>query len=128
MQRHFINQPCVYNGDVSAAQLNGDELDKHVVICETPTTRVVVMAVTKEIPAEIHKYMTQCFRVTMGMGTLELHGGDSREPMKRYKLRKSTCVVVPPGVRHRIVNDDISLIPLRVHVIYTKPSEMDIWE
>lgn len=123
MQRH---ESCVYNAEFRAAQL-GNRLDQHVVICETDTARVVIMAVTREISAEIHKHMTQCFTVTQGSAVVELYGGTGYPPMQRFKISKNMSVVVPPGVRHRIINDDIPIIPLRLHIIYSK-STTDAWE
>lgn len=105
--------------DVKARAAQNTEPDKHVVLWENETTRIVVMHVTREIPEETHAHVTQVTRVEYGSGYAVING------KRTAPLHADDVIVIAPGTRHRIVATGNNF---RLSLIYTKPRACDPWE
>ena len=94
--------------------------DKHVIIYSDNQTRIALHNVVTEIPEEKHVHMTQFMRVERGVGTLYLDN-------KFYKLYYGIAVYIPPGTRHRIINEGGKNMPLQIYLVYGKDKNKN-WE
>lgn len=85
------------------------------VICTTKTLQLVLMSLSpkEEIGAEVHKDVTQFFRVEKGHGVAIIKG-------KRYNLKDGDSIVVPGGTKHNIINTSSSE-DLKLYTIYAPP-------
>jgi len=77
--------------------------------------QLVVMSIPpkEEIGVEIHPKTAQFIRVEEGRG-IALVG------KKRYLLRDDSALIVPPNMKHNIINTSPEY-PLKLYTIYTPP-------
>lgn len=100
--------------------LQNKELNKHVTVYNDATKRVLiqVMAITDNVPAEVHKDEVQIVTAVSGEGFVRIipsgSGFDTYLPLK-----ENVSVVIDAGTRHEIVNTQPASL-LRIISIYCK--------
>lgn len=82
------------------------------VLYTSPHLQLVTMRVTKDIPKETHPFTTQFIRVEKGTG-IAIIG------RKKFRLKKNTALVIPPGKSHHIIRTGKS--DLFLYTIYSPP-------
>ena len=89
------------------------------VVYTTETMQLVLMALppTEEIGVETHVDTVQFFRVEEGKGIVLINDTN-------YILRPGTCIIVPAGAKHNIINTDTQSW-LKMYTIYAPPHHKD---
>jgi mannose-6-phosphate isomerase-like protein (cupin superfamily) len=106
--------------DLKGEALRNKERDKHVTVYNDATKRVLiqVMAITDNVPAEVHKDEVQIVTAVSGEGVVRIipsaGGFDTYLPLK-----ENVSVVIDAGTRHEIVNTQPASL-LRIISIYCK--------
>ena len=103
----------IFKGNIETLTLSNNYYRK--VIDTTKTLQLVLMSLRpgEEIGEEVHKNITQFFRIENGHG-LAVVGGC------KYRLKDGDFVVVPPGTKHNIVNTSHTE-DLKLYTIYSPP-------
>lgn len=83
------------------------------VIHTTKTQQLVLMCLDpgEFIPEEVHKNITQFFRVESGTGVAVVSG-------KKIKLKDGVSLIVPMGLKHTI-NNTSKKDPLKLYTLYS---------
>lgn len=91
------------------------------VICTTKTLQLVLMSLPpkEEIGMEMHKNITQFFRIEKGHGIVIVKPAVAEN--KRYNLRDGDSIVIPPATKHNIINTS-STEDLKLYTIYAPPN------
>lgn len=101
--------------------LQNKEWDKHVTVYNDATKRVLiqVMAITNNVPAEVHKDEVQIVTAVSGEGFVRIipSGGGGFDTY--LPLKENVSVVIDAGTRHEIVNTQPASL-LRIISIYCK--------
>jgi len=74
------------------------------------------LLVGEDIGEEVHT-LDQFLRIESGHGKAVLNGVD-------YNLEDGSCVVVPAGVKHNIINTSTTE-PLKLYTVYSPPEHQD---
>lgn len=107
--------------DIEKATLKNKNYRK--VLHTTKTQQLVLMCLNpgEFIPEEVHKNITQFFRVESGKGVAIVSG-------KRFKLKDGVSLTVPMGSKHTIKNTS-KTDPLKMYTLYSpfhhKPNKVD---
>lgn len=103
--------------------LQNKELNKHVTVYNDATKRVLiqVMAITDNVPAEVHKDEVQIVTTVSGEGFVRIipSGGSGGGFDTYLPLKENVSVVIDAGTRHEIVNTQPASL-LRIISIYCK--------
>ena len=85
----------------------------------TDHMQLVLMALppTEEIGIEVHPDTVQFFRVEEGRGMALINDTN-------YILRQGTCIIIPAGAKHNIINTD-GRKWLKMYTIYAPPHHKD---
>jgi len=89
------------------------------VIYTAPHSQLVLMCLqpSEDIGMEVHEKEDQFFRVEKGRGKAILDGVE-------YKLNDGSCIVIPAGTKHNIINVSNSE-QLKVYTIYSPAHHPD---
>jgi quercetin dioxygenase-like cupin family protein len=112
---------CQYFGDIENETLKNNETGP-IIIYEDPSGRIQIglSAINpgKMLDWEVHKHMSQFGRVEQGYGILYV------ENLTGQKLKPGAAFMIPSGMRHKIVCEDVTL---KFYTIYSKNTD-DKWE
>ena len=77
--------------------------------------QLVVMSLPPktEIGMEVHRTISQFIRVEKGRGVAIVGN-------RRFRLRDDDAVIIPPGIRHNIINSS-PIHHLKIYTIYSPP-------
>jgi len=71
----------------------------------------------EEIGAEVHKHIDQFLRFESGTGAVVVNN-------TRRAVKDGSCVIVPAGSRHNVINTS-SRLPLKLYTLYSPPDHLD---
>jgi len=105
--------PAVGHFDLTRIAQTNTEADAHVHVYHEGGLKIDVMAVTRSVPAEVHEKETQMIHVVDGNGWIET----GNRLQERTRVSKGSVVVIPAGIRHKIVNGEPERL-LRFFTVY----------
>lgn len=76
-----------------------------------------VLVPGEEIPEEIHGRSSQFFYLMEGVCQIDIINSD--DDRESYMLKPGQSIIVPAGVRHRVIN--VSTVETRFFTIYSPP-------
>ena len=103
---------------INIAQAAERNADFRRVLHTGERTQLVVMSIPPngDIGAETHRHVEQLIFVQSGHGVAIL--GVEKRP-----VRAGDVVVVPPGVRHNLLN--VANVPMKLYTVYSPPNHID---
>lgn len=117
--QEIVNNPTMHGYNANIEQLTLQNTDYRRVLYTGKHMQLVLMCLQpgEEIGLEIHQDNDQFFRFEQGEGKCIIDGNE-------YSVQDGSCIVVPAGAEHNIINSSDSSL-LKLYTIYSPAHHKD---